>query len=189
MRIEDWDARYRTGERAAEDSLAPPTPLVVQFAAAVPTGKALDLACGTGRNAIWLAEHGWDVTAVDGSAAAIEILERRVDGRGFSVHTQVADLERLEFHIEPRSFDLICKCYYLQRSLMPAVLEGVRTGGMAIAIVHLAEAGEETTYKHAAPGELRSFFEGWEILHDYEGAPRDPAHKRSVAEIVARKGR
>jgi tellurite methyltransferase len=184
MRIEEWDARYRTGERAEEDLSAPPTPLVVRFAANLAPGKALDLACGSGRNAIWLAEHGWDVTALDGSAAAIEIVRRRA-----SIHTQVADLERLEFHIEPRSYDLICKCYYLQRSLIPAVLEGVRTGGMAIVIVHLAEAGEKTTYKHAAPGELRSFFEGWEILHDYEGAPRDPAHKRSVAEIVARKGR
>lgn len=189
MHIEEWDARYRTGERAAEDSLAPSTPLVVQFAAAVPNGKALDLACGAGRNAIWLAEHGWDVTTVDGSAAAIEILEQRLAGRGLPVHTEIADLERLEFRIEPRSFDLICKCYYLQRSLIPAVLEGVREGGMAIVIVHLAEAGKETSGKHAAPGELRSFFEGWDVLHDYEGPPRDAAHKRSVAEIVAQKRR
>jgi len=187
MHIEEWDARYRTGERAEEDLSAPPTPLVVQFAVNLTPGKALDLACGPGRNAIWLAEHGWDVKAVDGSKAAIEILEHRAAARGLDIHTKVADLERLKFHIEPRSYGLICKCYYLQRSLMPAVLEGVRPDGMAIVIVHLAEAGEETTYKHAAPGELRRFFDGWEILHDYEGPPRDSAHKRSVAEIVARK--
>jgi SAM-dependent methyltransferase len=187
MLLEEWDARYRTAERAEEDLLSPPTPLVVQFAANLTPGNALDLACGAGRNSIWLAENGWDVTAVDGSKTAIEILEHRAAARGLGVHTHVADLERLEFHIEPRSCDLICKCYYLQRSLMPAVLEGIRPDGMAIVIVHLADAAEETTYKHAAPGELRTFFEGWDILHDYEGPPRDPAHKRSVAEIVARK--
>lgn len=189
MRVDEWDARYRDAGWAAEDLSAAPTPLVVRTAEKLAPGKALDLASGTGRNAIWLAEHHWWVTAVDGAAAAIDILNQRAAERGLKIRTQIADLERLDFPIGTESWDLILVCYYLQRDLFPAVREGLRPGGIAIAIVHLIEPGEETSYKRAAPGELRGFFAGWEILHYYEGRPNDPAHKRAAAEIVARKPR
>jgi tellurite methyltransferase len=187
MRIEEWDARYRSGERAAEDLFAGPAPLVVQTAARLEPGSALDLACGTGRNSIWLAEHGWTVTAVDGSSAAIEILNRRAIERGLAAGASVVDLEGGDLRIAPDSWDLILKCYYLQRGLLPAVRAGVRPGGVAVVIVHMALPGERTTYKHAAPGELRGYFADWEVLHYFEGQPEDAAHKRAVAEVVARK--
>ena len=132
---------------------------------------------------MFLAEHGWHVTAVDGAPAAIDIL----NARGLDIQTQVIDLESANFEIAPDSWDLVLKCYYLQRGLIPAVKDGVRPGGIAIVIVHLVEPGEETTYKHAAPGELREFFADWEILHYFEGQPADAAHKRAVAEVVGRK--
>ena len=93
MKIEEWEQRYRSGERAAEDLYAPPTPLVIKTASDLPPGRALDIACGTGRNAIWLAEHGWQVTAADGAPVAIEILEQRARERGLNIGTRVADLE------------------------------------------------------------------------------------------------
>jgi tellurite methyltransferase len=184
MRIEEWDARYRGGERA-EDLFAAPTPLVVRTATKLEPGNALDIACGTGRNSIWLAEHGWTVTAVDGATTAIDVLNQRA--RGLDVRTQVADLEGDDFRIGPGYWDLMLNCYYLQRSLFPAIREGVRPGGVAIVIVHLAQPSEATTYKHAAPGELRGLFEGWDVLHYFEGKPEDAAHKRAVAEVVARR--
>src|SRR5260370_30952578 len=128
MRIEEWDARYRSGERAAEDLFAAPTPLLVQAAAKLEPGTALDIACGTGRNAIWLAEHGWKVTAVDGAPTAIDILNQRARERGLDIRSHVADLESGDFKIEPAAFDLISKCYYLRRSLIPALRAGVRPG-------------------------------------------------------------
>jgi hypothetical protein len=63
----------------------------------------------------------------------------------------------------------------------------LRKNGVAFVIVHTPEKGEQPNYKRAAPGELRSIFAGWEILHYYEGPSRDPAHRRPVAEIVARR--
>lgn len=187
MRIEEWDARYRSGERPREDLLAGPTPLLVRITGQLAPGNALDLACGTGRNAIWLAEQGWHVTAVDGARTAIEILNQRAAERRLEIQTSTADLERLEFNIEPDSWDLIANCYYLQRSLLPALKQGVRRGGVAIVIVHLAEPGHDVSYKRANPGELRSFFDDWEILHYFEGRPDDPTHERPVAEVAARR--
>src|ERR1035437_1483741 len=70
MEISGWNERYRSGKRAIEDLGAPPTRLLMETAKHLEPGRALDLACGTGRNALWLAEHGWSVTAVDGSPVA-----------------------------------------------------------------------------------------------------------------------
>ena len=164
---------------------ADPTPLVVETASRLKAGRALDLACGTGRNAIWLASKGWAVTAVDGSPSAIEALAEKA--HGLRVDTHVADLERGEFQIAPSGWDLIAICYYLQRDLLEPAKRGVAPGGVLLVIVHIAEPGEEPTQFRLRPGELETYFTGWEILHSYEGKPRDTAHARAVAEIVARR--
>jgi len=187
MEIQGWDERYKSGERRAEDLDAAPTPLLVETVEKLPPGKALDLACGSGRNALWLAERGWNVTAVDGSAVAIEILRSRASERGVTVNARVADLEKSDYQIEPSRWDLIAICYYLQRDLFEPVKQGVAPGGILISIVHITEPGEEPTAHRLKPDELNRYFQDWEILHYREGKPNDTAHQRSVAEIVARK--
>ena len=181
-----WNKRYRSGEQP-EDLDPAPTRLVIETAKQLTPGKALDLACGTGRNALWLADHGWKVTAIDGAPAAIEILQHRTAARGITVDARVADLEKGEYSIEPSAWNLIVISYYLQRDLFEPAKRGVVPGGIVLAIVHITEPGEEPTYKRLRPRELRSYFEGWEILHHYEGKPQDPAHHRAVADVVARR--
>jgi len=187
MEISGWDERYRSGVRAAEDLDAVPTPLLVETAKKLAPGKALDLACGTGHNALWLAAQGWSVTAVDGSPVAIEILRSRASERGVIVSARVADLEKSEYQIEPSSWNLVAICYYLQRDLFEPAKQGVVPGGALVSIVHITEPGEEPTAHRLKPGELEHYFQGWEILHSREGRPNDTAHQRSVAEIVARR--
>ena len=187
MEIRSWDERYRSGERAAEDIDAAPTSLLVETSKRLTPARALDLACGSGRNALWLAEQGWSVTAVDGSPTAIEILRSRASSRGVTVSMKVADLEKFEYQIEPASWNLIAICYYLQRDLFAPAMQGVVPGGILISIVHITEPEEEPTAHRLRPGELERYFQGWEILHRREGKPHDAAHQRSVAEIVARR--
>ena len=110
MDIKLWEARYRSREREKEDFDATPAGLLVETVKHVPPGRALDLACGTGRNALWLAEHGWAVTAVDGSQAAIDVLQQRASARGLSIETRVADLEAGQYSIEPSTWDLVTIC-------------------------------------------------------------------------------
>ena len=185
METGEWNARYRSGERAAEDLEASPTPLLVETARRLKPGRTLDLACGAGRNALWLAENGWSVTAVDAAEAAIEILRSRSSALGVAVDARVADLEQGEFDIGSSCWDLIAICYYLQRNLIGPAKQGVVPGGTLLVIVHITEPGEEPTGHRLRPGELKNYFDGWEILHHYEGKPNDTAHQRSVAEIVA----
>ncbi|HKW96230.1 MAG TPA: class I SAM-dependent methyltransferase [Bryobacteraceae bacterium] len=189
MDLRGWNERYRSGERPAEDIEAAPTPLVIETAKKLTPGKALDLACGAGRNALWLAEHGWSVTAVDGAQAAIEIVRRRASERSVTVDARVANLENNEYQIEPSAWDLIVMSYYLQRDLFEPAKRGLKPGGTLIAIVHTTEPGEEPNYKRLRPGELKVFFQDLEILHHYEGKPNDAAHHRGVAEVVARRPR
>ena len=132
---------------------------------------------------MWLAAHGWNVTAVDGSDVAIEILESEASHRGLPLRVIRADLEMGEYPIQGAQWDLVVMSYYLQTSLFEPAFEGLRPGGALVIIVNLAAEGE--TRKHVLrPGELRSFFRGHSLVHYYEGPPRDDAHHRSVAELV-----
>ncbi len=179
-RIEEWEQRYRAGEQVFET----PAPLVVEFTSPLSPGSALDLACGPGRNALYLAERGWRVTAVDGSATAIELLR----GKNPSIDARVVDLETGEFELPPQAFDLVLSCYYLQRSLVPGMQSALRVGGLLIMIVHLADAGQpQGTPTRAYPSELRAFFKGWRVLHYREGEPGESGHRHAVAEAVVQK--
>jgi tellurite methyltransferase len=159
-----------------------PAPLLVQAAELLRPGRALDLACGAGRNALFLASLGWQVTAVDRCAAGIRLMRERA--AGLVLNPRIADLEAGEFTIEPGAFDLICDFYYLQRDLFPAIREGVRPGGVFTGAVHLFQEGRAS--RHVLhPGELRDEFHGWKILFYSES--REAGSHRPSARIIARR--
>jgi tellurite methyltransferase len=163
-----------------------PAPLLVEVADRLPAGCALDLACGHGRNTIYLASLGWRVTAVDRSPVAIRLLRER--SSGLDVDPRVADLEAGEFRIAPVSFELICDFFYLQRDLFPQIREGVRPGGLFVGAIHLfdpaAVPGRNPAFQ-LQPGELREEFSGWKILYYSEGL--EPGRTRRAARMVARR--
>ena len=162
----DWDQHYSDPTHID----LTPAPLLVQVAEMLPTGDALDLASGTGRNALHLAGLGWRVTAVDSSAVAINLLRQRASG--MAIKTVRADLERGEFAIARESYDLICDFLYMQRDLFPQIREGVRPGGVFAGAIRL-----DGSFR-MSPGELRAEFAGWKIYYYSE---------TQLAQIVARK--
>jgi tellurite methyltransferase len=184
MDLAEWDERYRAEGDSGASLSSTATPLLVECASQLPPGRALDLACGTGRNALWLAERGWSVTAVDGSPAAIDTLRSRAAQLGVTVNAELADLEKMEFVIRPESWDLIAMCYYFRRDLFEPSKQGLVPGGSIVSIALLVEPGKENSPFRLQPGQLRSYFEGWEVLHEREG--RDIWH-HAVAEIIARR--
>ena len=168
----DWDVYYSDARHLDAEADG----LLVQVAEALPPGRALDLACGAGRHAVYLAQLGWHVTAVDSSRAAISRVRERAEG--LPIDARVADLERREFVIDPDAYDLICDFYYLQRDLFADIRSGIRPGGAVVAAIHL-----EGSFA-IGPGELRDEFAGWKILFYSEGAE---AGGKRAARILARR--
>lgn len=186
----DWNERYRRGEHATIE----PNPLLVRAAEAMEPGRALDVACGAGRHALFLARRGWRVTAVDASTAGVEITRERARALKLDVDARVADLERGEFGIERGAYDLIAVFYYLQRNLWPELRAGLRSGGTLVAAIHLINEDPEVETGNPGfllrPGELRSEFDGWRVEHYHETRLNDEDagdHHRRTAEIVTRK--
>ena len=121
----------------------------------------------------------------------MEILAERSRLKKVRVDCIVADLERHEFVIEPDSYDLIVVCNYLQRGLFPSIKAGTRAGGVVLAAIALVDNDPDIKPMNPlyllAPGELRAQFEGWQLLHDFEGKPSGDLRRRAAAEIVARR--
>lgn len=91
-------------------------------------GHALDLACGRGAAALWLAERGLEVTAWDCSAVAIERLREAADAGGLAVRAEVRDL--LAAPLPRAGFDLVVVGHFLERALCPAIAAALRPGGL-----------------------------------------------------------
>ena len=120
MEAEDWDCRYRGTELVWT---AQPNRFVVEELHALPPGRALDLGSGEGRNAVWLAERGWQVTAVDFSPVALAKARRLAQARGVTVNWVLADLRG--YQPESAAHDLILVAYVH----LPPVERGVVLAG------------------------------------------------------------
>lgn len=161
MKREDWNERY-----AGVESLWAKRPnrfLVAEVGDLAP-GRALDLACGEGQNAIWLASLGWEVTAVDFSDVAIEKARRRAAEAGLEVAFVCADL--LDFEPEEGVHDLVVVLYLHftapeRRIILPRAARALAPGGVLVVI------GHDSTN-----------------LGDGVGGPTDPAVLFTPAEIA-----
>jgi 2-polyprenyl-3-methyl-5-hydroxy-6-metoxy-1,4-benzoquinol methylase len=162
VRREDWDRRY-----AAVDNLwaVKPNRFLVAEVADLPPGRALDLACGEGQNAIWLASLGWDVTGVDYSEVAVEKARSRAERDGVEAEFVCADL--LEYEPEAASYDLVLLLYF---HLPPAELRIVLSRMQAA----LADGGTLVVLGHDRTN-----------LTEGVGGPSDPALLYAPEEIAA----
>ncbi|NIR32783.1 MAG: class I SAM-dependent methyltransferase [Gammaproteobacteria bacterium] len=162
MDREGWDRRY--AEKAFVWSVGPN-----QFVAAetegLRPGRALDLAAGEGRNAVWLAEHGWRVTAVDFSEVGLEKAKRLAAERHADVEWVLADL--LDYRPELGGYDLVLMCYLqvpegARRAILARAGAAVAPGGVFLYIGH-----DRSNLEHGV------------------GGPQDPAVLCTPEEVAA----
>jgi SAM-dependent methyltransferase len=131
-----WDARY-----AGKDLVwtAGPNELFASEVAGLPPGKALDVACGEGRNALWLAQQGWQVTGIDFSSVGIEKAQRISRARHLEVEWLVADV--CTHPLPQLHFDLVAVLYLhtsaqLRKQWLANVAASVKPGGTFVYIGH-----------------------------------------------------
>lgn len=134
---ERWNRRW-AGEERVHASTAP-SRFVVAEVADLPPGAALDFACGAGRNAVWLAEQGWRVTAVDFSGVALRMARSLEAERRVAVEWVEADV--LAWTPPPRAYDLVCVLYLQlpageRRTALARAAAAVRPGGTLLVLGH-----------------------------------------------------
>jgi tellurite methyltransferase len=140
----EWDARHKLPAAAVA---LEPAGIVRELLPLLPTGPALDIACGTGRHTLFLASRGQNVTAVDYSNVALDILQARAQGisapaqrcedweaagtsKRVGIELVQADLEQTQ--LPEQRYDLILCVNYLQRSLFPQMARALRPGGILL---------------------------------------------------------
>lgn len=193
---EEWDERYRRPDYWAGRE---PVPFLRQVLPFLPRGHALDIASGEGRNAVFLAQHGWRVTGIERSSAGIEkavglantggvrvVSDGEVHSPG-SLRLIQADLEQYELPAD--AFDVVTVFYYLQRSLLPAIQRALRPGGILVYETYTIQQleypyGPRSPEHLLQPGELRDAFAGLEILFYAESNAG-----KAIASLLARKPR
>lgn len=154
----------------------------------LPRGRALDVAMGNGRNALLLAANGFDVEGVDRSREAVDVALREASARGLPLQARVADLERAAL-IPAETYMLIICFNYLQRSLIPAIRNGLKAGGMIVYetfTVDQARFGRPRNPDYLLRyNELLEMFRGLRCLRYHEGIYGERAQAGILAQKVA----
>ena len=146
MDREFWNARYAAKSELLWTGAANRT-LVAEVSDLTP-GRALDVACGEGRNAVWLAEQGWQVTGIDFSDAALAKAARLAAERG--VEAEWVDADVLEYAPDRESFDLVVVLYLhllpeKRRAVLARMADAVAPGGLILIVGHDTTNIEEGT--------------------------------------------
>jgi len=166
MDMEEWNRRYAGRELLWTGE---PNRFLVAESAGLEPGRALDLACGEGRNAVWLASQGWQVTGVDFSGVALEKARLLADARGVEADWVATDL--LEYRPEPRAFDLVI-VFYLQvpaaqrRRILRAAAEAVAPRGTFLLVAHDSSNIEQG---HGGPQEPEVLYTAEDVVADLDG--------------------
>lgn len=178
-----WNVRY-----AREDVVPEPSPFLVSLDPILPRrGRALDAGGGSGRNALWLAARGLDVTLADLSDVALGRATREAAARGLPLRTAELDLE--DGPPPGGSWDLVVVLYFLHRPLLAALPALLAPGGLLV----VAHATRRNLERHPRPGprhvleegELPGLLPGLTVLHQDEGWLEGGRHE---ARLVARRG-
>jgi len=174
-----WDNKW--GEMASD--VFSPHPLLTSHKAIFSGGIAIDLACGLGQNAIWLAENGFSVLAIDTSGVALEKAMSEARAHSVADHLLFVQMDLRSWSLAENVFDLVCVFRYLERDLFPGIQRGIKPGGVLIYTTrHLGILQTQPQANRnylLEPGELFEKFGHWDVIHYKEGS--------IDAQIIARK--
>ena len=164
-----------------------PARFLIDNTSILPVGRVLDVAMGSGRNAVYLAKMGFDVYGVDISPENIAnalYLSRKT---GVTIHPEVGDLEN-GYKIAENTYDIIICFNYLQRSLFPQIKKGVKAGGMVVYetfTIDQPQFGKPTNPNFLLKyNELLDMFREFRCLRYREGILEN---REAVAGIVAQR--
>jgi tellurite methyltransferase len=181
-----WDGRFR-GKGFALGKEA--NSFLRRHINLLPKGKALDIATGEGRNAVFLAQHGFDVDAVDISAMGLKKAKKLAKEMGVKINTFLTDLD--SYQIEKEKYDLIANFYFLKRRFIPKMKHGLKKGGRVIFETFTLEqrmlgtGGPRRAKYFLKPNELLKVFKDFRVLFYREGIFKEGGRSKAVASLIA----
>lgn len=183
-----WDERFKGKEFAfGKDA----NPFLKRHIHLLQKGTALDIAAGEGKNTVFLAQHGFDVDAVDISEMGLRKAKKLARETGVKIHVVLADLSA--YQIEKERYDLIINFYFLNRRLIPKIKKGLKKGGSVIFETYLLEqrilgtGGPKHLRYFLKPNELLQLFKGFRILLYREGIFKEGGRRKAIASLIAQK--
>jgi len=183
-----WDKRFGREEFALGKK---PNAFLKKHIHLLPKGKALDIATGEGRNAVFMAEHGFEVDAVDISEKGLKKAQALAREKGVRINTFLVDLD--QYQIEKGRYDLIANFYFLKRRLIAKIKKGLRKGGKVIFETYLLEhrtlgtEGPKQAKYFLKPNELLRLFKNFRIVFYREGIFTEGGKKKALASLIAEK--
>jgi len=174
MDPQQWDERYTTHELIWR---AEPNRFLVEEVASMKPGRALDLACGEGRNALWLAEKGWQVTGVDFSSVGLAKARRLAVERRVEVRWLKADV--LEWNPPQTAFDLVIVMYLqlpadARRRVLSRAARALTPGGTLLVVGHDSTNLTEGT---GGPQDPAVLFSPEDVANDLPGLDIERAER------------
>lgn len=184
-----WEERYGEGDWIPIDE---PAAVVADAEGLLPrSGLAWDVACGSGRHALFLARRGLRVIATDLSGQALRRVSARARVEALPIFPVHADLETWRPRAGPR-FDLIVNTYFLRRDLFVVYREALKPGGLLLFetynVDEIETLGGDIRRAFALErGELRDAFRDFELVAYSEGVLETEEGERGLARMIARK--
>ena len=164
-----WDKRY--AQQVQRESPGP-APWLLEVLPELPQGAALDLACGRGGNAIYLAGHGYTVDAIDVSPVGLQLAREAAHSAGVSVNFACQDL-LADVEIDTWHYDLIVMYHFMAPALLARIHQALRPGGVLMVEQHMrgfsGVAGPGSDRFRVAPGALAQAAQGLEVVRVEEG--------------------
>jgi tellurite methyltransferase len=183
-----WDEKYRSRAYAHGNN---PNSFLKKHIQLLHRGKALDIAAGEGQNAVFLAQQGFEVEAVDISSTGLAKARKLAEEKGVKIKTIHADLDA--YSIESERYDLITNFYFLDRRLIPRIKRGLKKGGKVVFETYttdhplLGSEGPQNPRHLLRPNELLERFRGFRVLFYREGVIREHGRRKAIASVIAEK--
>ena len=182
-----WNQRYAEGSYNKNN----PVTLVQDWLPGLPVGRALDVACGAGRNAILLAQAGYHVDAVDISSEGLNLARKVAENQGLSINWIEQDLDQpYQFDTD---YDLIIVMWYVNPGLISRLCDCLAPGGYLLCEEHLITdeevIGPTCSDYRVAPGDLLEIVSGVDVLLYEESIEMNSDGERvASARVVVKNG-
>lgn len=185
-----WDERFESGAYPTDPD---PSPILRDYLPAIPTGRALDIATGTGRNAVFLAADGYEVDAIDQSRRGLEITRERAAERDAADRLTLVQTDVPEFAFPTDRYDLVTISFYRAVDRLPDIKQALTEGGYLFFEHHLRSTDSTPSgpssdrYRFGANELLNACLDMTVIHYDATTEHRPDGKDRASARILARK--